>query len=220
MRRRGHINHSRSEGWVCHGNAEGGKHREPRLAKHSAAVTASRRRSPPDRRFRRALTGGRLKLMHPRRNDMTYIDGFVAPVLQENKQAYLHHAHEALSLGRPKWSQLPSSCLTRRWRKTASNPRSPLSGGFMQTPRSPPIASTGGRRCTLRSSPTASSTSWSERLAIDLALFDSTRLVGPCATGHPDRMKAAAAEYVRAGASHHPNYPTVTGRPIAPASRS
>ena len=90
----------------------------------------------------------------------------------------------------------------------------------MQTPRSPPIASTGGRRCTLRSSPTASSTSWSERLAIDLALFDSTRLVGPCATGHPDRMKAAAAEYVRAGASHHANYPTVTGRPIAPASRS
>ena len=77
----------------------------------------------------------------------------------------------------------------------------------MQTPRSPPIASTGGRRCTLRSSPTASSTSWSERLAVDLALFDSTRLVGPCATGHPDRMKAAAAEYVRAGASHHPNYP-------------
>src|SRR5580704_3684613 len=47
MRRRGHINHSRSEGWVCHGNAEGGKHREPKLAKHSAAVTASRRRSPP-----------------------------------------------------------------------------------------------------------------------------------------------------------------------------
>ncbi len=26
--------------------AEGGKHREPKLAKHSAAVTASRRRSP------------------------------------------------------------------------------------------------------------------------------------------------------------------------------
>jgi hypothetical protein len=55
---------------------------------------------------------------------MTYIDGFVAPVLQENKQAYLHHAHEALSLGRPKWSQLPSSCLTRRWREQDSNPRS------------------------------------------------------------------------------------------------
>ena len=28
---------------------------------------------------------------------MTYIDGFVASVLQENKQAYLHHAHERSS---------------------------------------------------------------------------------------------------------------------------
>jgi len=38
---------------------------------------------------------------------MTYIDGFVAPVLQENKQAYLHHAHEGLSLGRPIRRPLP-----------------------------------------------------------------------------------------------------------------
>jgi len=29
---------------------------------------------------------------------MTYIDGFVAAVPQENKQAYLAHAREALSL--------------------------------------------------------------------------------------------------------------------------
>jgi len=29
---------------------------------------------------------------------MTYIDGFVAAVPQENKQAYLDHVHEALRL--------------------------------------------------------------------------------------------------------------------------
>ena len=33
-----------------------------------------------------------------RRATLTYIDGFVAAVSQENKQAYLDHAREALSL--------------------------------------------------------------------------------------------------------------------------